>query len=94
MVLAVGDPVDALFAFVMVFNTGIGILQEVRAKRTLDRLRILVAPTVRSSATARSPGPADRNWSSTTSCSWRPGDQVPVDGRVVASTASRSTSRR
>ena len=44
VVLAVGSPADGLFALVIVINSAIGIFQEVRAKRTLDRLAILHAP--------------------------------------------------
>ena len=43
--LAFGEWQDALFLGVLVANAGIGIAQEVRAKRTLDRLAALVAPT-------------------------------------------------
>jgi cation-transporting ATPase E len=43
--LAFGEWQDALFLAVLVANSGIGIAQEVRAKRTLDRLAALVAPT-------------------------------------------------
>jgi cation-transporting ATPase E len=46
-VLAVGSPADALFGLVIVWNALIGIVQEVRAKRTLDRLAVLNAPTAR-----------------------------------------------
>ena len=46
VILVVGHPIDALFALVMVLNTGIGIVQEVRAKRTLDQLKVLIAPTI------------------------------------------------
>jgi P-type E1-E2 ATPase len=35
---------DALFLFIVVMNAGIGIAQELRAKRALDRLAALVAP--------------------------------------------------
>lgn len=42
--LAFGDWRDALFLGVIVANTTIGIAQEVRAKRALDRLALLVAP--------------------------------------------------
>ena len=42
--LAFGDARDALFLGVIVANTTIGIVQEVRAKRALDRLALLVAP--------------------------------------------------
>jgi cation-transporting ATPase E len=43
--LAFGDWRDALFLGVLVGNTTIGIAQELRAKRALDRLAALVAPT-------------------------------------------------
>src|SRR6478609_1588130 len=42
--LAFGEWQDALFLGVLVANAGIGIIQEVRAKRALDRLSALVAP--------------------------------------------------
>jgi cation-transporting ATPase E len=44
VVLTVGSPVDALFGLVIIINSSIGIFQEVRAKRTLDRLAIMHAP--------------------------------------------------
>ena len=44
-ILLVGDPRDALFLGILVANTAIGITQELRAKRELDRLAALVAPT-------------------------------------------------
>ena len=43
MVLVTGQWRDAVFGMVIIINTGIGILTELRAKRTLDRLSILVA---------------------------------------------------
>jgi P-type E1-E2 ATPase len=43
--LAFGEWQDGLFLGVLVANSGIGIAQEVRAKRTLDRLAALVAPS-------------------------------------------------
>src|SRR6266496_1957381 len=47
VILAVGQPQDALFGVVLVANALIGIGQELRAKRTLDRLAVLSAPRVR-----------------------------------------------
>lgn len=44
LTLVFGDPRDALFLGIIVANAGIGITQEVRAKRALDRLSLLVAP--------------------------------------------------
>src|SRR4029077_3061274 len=38
---------DLLFAGVIVINSGIGIVQEIRAKRALDRLALLAAPRAR-----------------------------------------------
>ncbi|MCL1693540.1 MAG: HAD-IC family P-type ATPase, partial [Actinomycetia bacterium] len=46
IVLVFGHPIDALFGFVMVANAIIGIVQELRAKRTLDKLSVLVEPNV------------------------------------------------
>ncbi|MDQ2896548.1 MAG: hypothetical protein M3Y09_13050 [Actinomycetota bacterium] len=45
--LIFGDWRDALFLGVMVANAAIGITQEARAKRALDRLSLLVAPQAR-----------------------------------------------
>ncbi|HZR91977.1 MAG TPA: HAD-IC family P-type ATPase [Gaiellaceae bacterium] len=47
LTLAYGEWQDALFLGILVFNSAIGIVQEVRAKRALDRLAALVAPTAR-----------------------------------------------
>ncbi|HKA83962.1 MAG TPA: HAD-IC family P-type ATPase [Acidimicrobiales bacterium] len=46
IILTIGPLQDALFGVVLVTNTGIGIYQEWRAKRTLDRLSLLTAPAV------------------------------------------------
>jgi len=47
IVLIFGQPQDALFGLVIVANTGIGIVQELRAKRTLDRLALVGEEPVR-----------------------------------------------
>jgi magnesium-transporting ATPase (P-type) len=44
LTLAFGAWQDALFLAIVVANTGIGIAQELRAKRKLDELAALVAP--------------------------------------------------
>jgi cation-transporting ATPase E len=46
-ILATGQLRDGLFGIVLVANALIGIIQEVRAKRTLDRLAVLNAPRAR-----------------------------------------------
>src|SRR5260370_38110433 len=46
VVIAIVGPLqDGLFGLVLVANSGVGIVQELRAKRTLDRLAVLYAPT-------------------------------------------------
>ena len=45
VVVFVGPLQDGLFGVVLAVNTAIGVAQEVRAKRTLDRLAVLTAPT-------------------------------------------------
>ena len=47
IIVVVGPVQDALFGFVLVANALIGIVQELRAKRTLDRLTLLTAPKAR-----------------------------------------------
>jgi cation-transporting ATPase E len=44
VILVVGPLQDALFGFVLIVNTGVGLVQELRAKWTLDRLSVLTAP--------------------------------------------------
>lgn len=85
VVLATGRFGDALFAFVLVLNALIGIGQELRAKRTLDRLALLHAPTakvVRDGATRELQlGEVVLD----DLLELRSGDQVPADGDIVAS---------
>ncbi|HEX6596908.1 MAG TPA: HAD-IC family P-type ATPase [Acidimicrobiales bacterium] len=44
VIVVVGPFQDALFGLVLAANTAIGIVQELRAKRALDRLALLAAP--------------------------------------------------
>ncbi len=82
--LVYGEWQDALFLGILVLNSAIGIFQEVRAKRALDRLAALVAPTatvVRDGVTRRvgvdevAPGDLVRV---------QAGDQIVADGTVVS----------
>ena len=41
IVLATGSVIDGLFGLLIIANSGVGIIQEVRAKRTLDELAIV-----------------------------------------------------
>jgi cation-transporting ATPase E len=47
IIVVVGPIQDALFGFVLVSNALVGIVQELRAKRTLDALTVLTAPKAR-----------------------------------------------
>ena len=85
VILVFGEPADALFGIVMVVNALIGIVQELRAKATLDRLTVLVAPT----ATVRRSGgtveiPAEEVVLDDLLVISR-GQQVPVDAVVIDS---------
>ena len=85
VILAAGRPADGLFAGVLVANTAIGIVQEVRAKRTLDRLALLVAPHARvvRDGSARSVGAEDVV--SGDLVMLQAGDQIVADGTVSRS---------
>ena len=82
MVLLTGSWRDSVFGFVIIINTGIGIITEIRAKRTLDRLSILVASNTmvrRGGHDVEVPHDGivlgDLMWV-------RAGEQVSADGRV------------
>ncbi len=83
VILAVGHPQDALFGIVLVTNALIGIVQEVRAKRTLDRLAVLNAPrasVIRDGTTQEVPLEAVVLDDLVV---LRTGDQVVADGTIV-----------
>ena len=85
ILVAVREPRDALFGIVMVSNAAIGIVQELRAKRTLDRLAVLTSPTIttiRDGKAARTPIDQIVIGDLVELAS---GDQIPVDGTVVDS---------
>jgi P-type E1-E2 ATPase len=87
--LAFGDWQDALFLGILVANAGIGTLQEVRAKRALDRLSALVAPgaTLVRDGQARLAPVAELVVGDLVRLA--PGDQVVADGRLVEAAALR-----
>jgi cation-transporting ATPase E len=83
VVLVTGHPQDALFGLVIVANTGIGVIQEVRAKRTLDRLAVLGEAPVRvvRDGTETALRPQDIVLDDRILIG--PGDRVMVDGEVT-----------
>jgi cation-transporting ATPase E len=86
IMLIVGPIQDALFGFVIVVNTGVGIVQEWRAKRTLDRLAVVgeARPRVRRDGTERELPPAGLVRDDIVLLG--SGDKIPVDGQVVSAT--------
>jgi cation-transporting ATPase E len=83
--IAFGNSQDALFLGILLANAGIGIYQEVKAKRALDRLAALVAPTA---TVVRDGKPHVRPVSDVVVGDLvrvQAGDQVVADGNVVHS---------
>ena len=85
LILSLGLFADAIFGLIAIVNSWIGIRQEMKAKETLDRLAVLVAPragVIRDGqeidllADEVVPGDLIR---------LVPGDQLVADGRVVSS---------
>ncbi|MFD5974748.1 MULTISPECIES: HAD-IC family P-type ATPase [Streptomyces] len=74
---------DSLFGFVIVANTGIGIIQEWRAKRTLDSLAVIgeAKPTVRRDGVAAEVSTHEIVLGDVIELG--PGDKVVVDGTVA-----------
>ena len=83
LIVAAGAWQDALFAAVIVINSLIGIAQELRAKHTLDRLALLIAPhaTVRRDGATRSVLAEELVPDDIVEL--QPGDQVVADGELV-----------
>jgi len=79
------EPRDALFGLVLVINSAIGIVQELRAKRTLDRLELLAAPRVRLVRSGEISELAIDKIVVDDLIDLRPGEQLAVDGVVVES---------
>ncbi|MGH2954165.1 MAG: cation-translocating P-type ATPase [Solirubrobacterales bacterium] len=83
LILSLGLWADAIFGFIAALNSYIGIRQELKAKETLDRLALLVAPRAKVirdgriaelRATEVVPGDVVRV---------EPGDQLVADGEVI-----------
>lgn len=89
LTLIFGDAQDALFLGIIVANSTIGIGQEVRAKRALDRLSLLVAPraSVRRDGAVREIGVDDVVVDDVVVVA--PGDQVTADGTLLVATDLR-----
>ena len=85
LIMSLGLWADAIFGLIAIVNSWIGIRQELKAKETLDRLAILVAPRAQVIRDGQEielladeivPGDTVRI---------EPGDQLVADGRVISS---------
>jgi cation-transporting ATPase E len=83
VILVVGPLQDALFGLVIVANTVVGIVQELRAKRTLDRLEVVNAPRARVVRDGRVGELAVGQVVLDDVLEAAAGDQVVVDGQVL-----------
>ncbi|MFE3289662.1 cation-translocating P-type ATPase [Rhodococcus sp. NPDC059234] len=83
IVLSTGSVIDGMFGLLIVANSAIGIIQEVRAKQTLDKLAIVSAakPQVRRDGTAVAVAPSEVVLDEIIELG--AGDQIVVDGTVV-----------
>ncbi len=74
---------DSLFGYVILANTGIGIIQELRAKKTLDSLAVIgeARPTVRRDGTATPIGTSEIVLGDLIEIG--PGDKIVVDGECA-----------
>ena len=83
VILIVGPIQDALFGFVLIANAGVGIYQELRAKRTLDSLAVLTSPRARLVRDGHVREAPLTEVVLDDVLELQPGDQVVVDGEVL-----------
>ncbi|WP_156690515.1 cation-translocating P-type ATPase [Mycobacterium sp. Marseille-P9652] len=86
IVLATGSLINGLFGLLIIANSVIGMVQELRAKQTLDRLAIVgqAKPLVRRQSGTQTLPPGEVVLDDVIELG--PGDQVVVDGDVVEGT--------
>ncbi|WP_134430519.1 cation-translocating P-type ATPase [Mycobacterium ulcerans] len=83
IVLAIGSVINGMFGLLIIVNSIIGMIQELRAKQTLDNLAILgqAKPLVRRQSGTRTMSPSEVVLDDVIELG--PGDQVVVDGEVL-----------
>lgn len=84
LILIAAPGPDALFAGVVISNSVLGIVQELRAKKTLDELAVLSAPKARVVRDGVSTEVAVGEVVADDVLELAPGDQVVVDGEVLS----------
>lgn len=83
IVLATGSLINGMFGLLIIANSVIGMIQEIRAKQTLDALAIIgqAKPLVRRRSGARTLPPSEVVLGDIIELG--PGDQIVVDGEIV-----------
>ncbi|MFQ5555473.1 MAG: HAD-IC family P-type ATPase [Acidimicrobiia bacterium] len=84
ILVAVQEPRDALFGIVLITNAAIGIIQELRAKATLDRLAVLTSPAIGVVREGERQMIDIEDIVVDDIVELRTGDQLPVDGTILA----------
>ena len=83
LLLALGRWQDALFGLPAIFNTAIGVVQEYNAKRTLDKLAVLNAPSARVLRDGEEREIQPELVVLGDTLVLRPGDQLTADAKVI-----------
>ncbi|CDO32001.1 cation-translocating P-type ATPase [Mycolicibacterium porcinum] len=83
IVMSTGSVINGAFGLLIIANSAIGIIQEIRAKQTLDKLAIVgrAKPTVRRESGSRAVLPSEVVLDDIIELG--PGDQIVVDGEVI-----------
>ena len=86
IVLSTGSAINGAFGLLIIANSAIGIIQELRAKQTLDKLAIVgqTKPLVRRQSGAKALMPSEVVLDDIIELG--PGDQIVVDGEIVEET--------
>ena len=84
VILITGHPQDALFGLIIVANSGVGVVQELRAKRTLDRLSVLGQAPVRVIRDGQETQISPQQIVVGDRILIGPGDRIMVDGELAA----------
>jgi cation-transporting P-type ATPase E len=85
LILSLGLIADAVFGLIAIVNSYIGIRQELKAKRTLDELAILVAPHAKVERDGEALSLRAEEVEVGDVVAVEPGDQLVADGEVIAS---------
>ena len=84
VILITGHPQDALFGLIIVANSGVGVVQELRAKWTLDRLSVLGQAPVRVIRDGQETQISPQQIVLGDRILIGPGDRIMVDGELAA----------